>query len=180
MRRWSFMFVIAAGAWAASAAAQPAPDGPVILIVAGAITTSNRGPLDPFHDAFLAYHDVAFDAAYVFDRAMLEHLGVRELTTRYPGTDRVIRAEGPLLRDVLAAAGATGTVVSVMALDGYAATIAVEDAARYDVVVALRVDGHDLGLGGRGPAWVVFPDDATLADRGDAAWVWGAFFMRVE
>ncbi|MBM3586099.1 MAG: hypothetical protein FJX36_17385 [Alphaproteobacteria bacterium] len=148
--------------------------------MAGAIGAANRGAPDAFADPFLCYHEIAFDRAYAFDRAMLEALGIRRITTRYPGTDRAIEAEGPLLRDVLAAVGATGAKVSAMALDGYAAEIAVDEAARYDIVLALRADGHDLKLGGRGPAWIAFPDDPAFAERGDAAWVWGVFFLRVD
>jgi hypothetical protein len=159
---------------------EPAPSGPVVLTVAGAIGAGNRGAVDAFADPFLGHHDIAFDSAYAFDRAMLEALGMRRITTRYPGTDRTIEAEGPFLRDVLAAVGASGATVSAMALDGYAAEIAADEAARYDIVLALRADGRDLGLGGRGPAWIVFPDDPAFAERGDAAWVWGVYYLRVD
>jgi hypothetical protein len=162
------------------ALADEAPAGPVLLTVAGAIGKANRGPVDPFLDAYLAYHEIAFDSAYAFDRAALEAFGMHRITTKYPGTDRVIDAEGPLLRDVLAAAGVTAGKAFVTALDGYAAEIAVADALHYDIVLALRADDRALSVGGRGPAWVVFPDDPVFAERGDAAWVWAAFFIRVE
>ncbi len=159
--------------WAADA-----PSGPVVITVAGAIQNANRGPVDPFDDTFFAYHEIAFERAFGFDRAALEALGMHRITTKYPGSETVIEAEGPLLRDILAAAGATGDVAVVTALDGYAAEVAIADAA--EAVLALRVDGRELGLGGRGPAWLVFPDDPALAERGDAQWVWAAFFVRVE
>lgn len=39
---------------------------PTILTVAGKIETTNRGPLDPFRDAFLSHKDVKFEKAFAF------------------------------------------------------------------------------------------------------------------
>lgn len=56
------------------------------------------------------------------------------------------------------------------------------DLATWPVVLALKSGGAWLAVGGRGPAWVVYPvgDFPALADRDDAKWVWAAFFIRVE
>lgn len=91
--------------------------GPTVLTVVGAIENANRGPLDPFADALLKSRDIEFDRAYTFDRDALAGLGMHRIATRYLGSDRIVEVEGPLLRDVLKRAGATGTSATVMALD---------------------------------------------------------------
>lgn len=174
------LLAILAACVAASTTAMAA--GPTVLTVVGAIENANRGPLDPFTDALLNSHDIEFDKGYTFDRDALAGLGMHRITTRYPGSDRTVEVEGPLLRDVLKQAGATGTSATVMALDGYAAEIPMSELATWPVVLALKSGGAWLAVGGRGPAWVVYPvsDIPALADHDDAKWVWAAFFIRVE
>lgn len=164
-------------------AARAADDGgPVVLTVTGNAANTNRTALNKFDDAFLNHHNASFKKAFVFTRETLAALGMRKLTTRYPGKDLRLSVEGPLLRDVLAAAGAQGKKVFVQALDGYAAEIAIDELKAYPIILALKRDGHWLGLGGRGPAWVVYPIDdyPALAKQGDAKWVWAAFHIKVE
>ena len=166
----------------AGASVPAAAQGPTVITVAGKISETNRGPLDAFEDAFLNSHDIAFDAAFTFDREALAALGMHRLVTRIPGTDHTVNVEGPLLRDVLKKVGASGKTVSVMALDGYAADIAVANLDTWPVVLALKNNGKWLDIGGRGPAWVVYPANEfpALATKDDAGWVWAAFFMRID
>lgn len=162
--------------------APAAADGPAIVTVAGKIETANRGPVDPFVDIFFANNDINFARAYAFDRAALTALGMHKLTVTMPGTDRKVTVEGPLLADVLKKAGATGATATPTAVDGYAADIAVADLEKWPVVLALRSDGEWLGLGGRGPAWIVYPvdDHPEIRHADDAGWVWAVFFIHVE
>src|SRR5215475_10627261 len=84
------------------------PTGEVVLTVAGAVGATNRGPYDDFEDAFFKHHDRKFDKAAAFDLAMLEGLGMHEVTVSYDKWPKPFRFEGPWLKDVLAAAGASG------------------------------------------------------------------------
>src|SRR3546814_16764005 len=65
--------------------------------------------------------------------------------------------EGPLLADVLAAAGAAGSSLRAVALNGYASEIPLADLQKYPVLLALKREGKYLGIGGRGPAGHVYP-----------------------
>ena len=165
-----------------SVAAVAAEPDPVVLTVAGEITKFNRGPTDGFADAFFAYHDIVFPRAFAFTRRDLEALGSHKLVANYPGKDVTLTVEGPRLSDVLDAVGANGATASVMAFDGYAAEIPLAELRKYPILLALKRDGRYLDIGGRGPAWVVYPtnDHAELAAHDDAKWVWSAFFIRVE
>jgi hypothetical protein len=171
--------VVAMGATPMSA---QAVDGPVVLTVAGAVNHANRGPVDPFTDGFFNSGQIAFDKAAAFDIADLETLGLKRIEVRYPDWPKGFVFEGPLLGDVLAKAGATGSVVRVQALDGYEAQISMEDVRKYPIVLAIKRDGRFLGIGDRGPAWVVFPreDFPELKAQDDSKWVWAVYYMHVE
>jgi len=163
-------------------AQSPSLSGPAVLTVAGNVSKTNRGPVDPFVDAFFHFGEVEFDKAAAFDLSRLQALGLKKVTVRYPDWPRAFTLEGPLLSDVLDAAGASGSVVRVQALDGYAAEIPMEEVRDYPILLAVKRDGQFLGLGDRGPAWVIFPRDdyPELAERDEAQWVWSAYYIDVE
>lgn len=164
------------------------PKGPVVLTIHGRIANTNRGALNEFEDAFFKFGNVTFDKAAQFDLAMLEKLGMKSLTVKYDTWPRAYKFEGPLLADVLKAAGAFdekqgGQTIKVYALDGYGAEIPLAELRQYDVLLALKADGKYLGLGGRGPTWVVYPRDDRhpgLKSHDDAKWVWSALRIEVE
>lgn len=174
------ILMLAAGT--ASAAGLEKPAGPVILTVYGNVGTTNRGPLDPFHDALLNATNVAFDKAAEFDLDMLAGLGMQVVETGYGNWPGTYRFEGPLLRDVLAAAGAEGHPVTVYALDGYGAQIPAETIEKSSAILALKRDGQWLGLGGHGPSWVILPYEQRLDPQSqeDAGLVWAVVRIEVE
>ena len=171
--------VATGGAGAADDAARPR--GPVVLTVTGEVGKPNRGPLDPFADKFMTFQGTQFSRATEFDQAGLWALGTHIVRVQYPGWHAAHTFEGPLLRDVLSAAGVASGVVQPVALDGYAADIPYADLERWPVILALKMDGRWLPLGGAGPAWVIYPRDdfADLAQSDDAKWVWGVSHIRV-
>jgi hypothetical protein len=188
MRRRSVLLAalaIGAGlpAWSPGADAQ-GPErltGQVILTVTGDVGRTNRGPRDEFADKLMVFHETRFDRAMEFDVAALERLGMHKLRVRYTSWPAAHEFEGPLLKDVLAAAGVTSGTVQPVAIDGYAAEIPYGELEQYPVVLALKMDGRWLPIGGAGPAWVVYPRDGypALADQDDSKWVWGVTHIRV-
>ncbi len=163
--------------------AQTSPSGPIVLTISGDIGASNRGALDKFADTIPAAQGLAFDRAMTFDLAALERLGMKSVKVKYDAWPAAYRFEGPLLKDVLAAAGVTeAKIVRPVALDGYTAEIPYADLTSYPVILALKKDGKWLGIGEAGPAWVIYPRDdfPALAKEDDAKWVWGVFHIQVE
>jgi hypothetical protein len=158
------------------------PEGPVILTITGAVGKANRGPLDAFPDKLMAFQGTRFEQAMQFDRAGLWALGTRKITIQYPGWPGPHEFEGPLLKNVLAAAGVSSGTVHPVALDGYAAEIPYADLEKWPVILALKMDGRWLPLGGAGPGWVIYPRDdfAELSGSDDAKWVWGVSHIRAE
>lgn len=170
-------------AMSAPRAAQLAtPQDAVVVTVAGAIENTNRGPFDPATDFFLKYHEVNFDKAAAFDRAMLQQLGMHEVELALDDWPAPVRLEGPRLKDLVAAVGGSGKTISLMALDGYASEISWEDLETLDWIVGVRQDGKELGLGQRGPLWVVYthPDGRKLTTDDELRWPWATFYIEIR
>jgi hypothetical protein len=166
----------------AQAQSLKAPTGPVIVTVTGAISHTNRGPFDENADIFFKNQQINFQRAAAFDLAMLEALGQRTVETDYPQGGPLHKFEGPLLRDVLKAAGADGRVVKVLAVDGYNQEIEMREIEQWPILLAVKQDGVYLAMGGFGPTRIIFPrrDVPALADRNDDKWVWAAVHIAVE
>lgn len=167
-------FGIAALAGAAPLLTQAAPAlpsaGPALLTITGAISRPNRGPLDPALDQMMHKQKLAFDKAMALDYAALTRLPAVTIrpTLEYDGKPHQLR--GPLLLDVLRAAGATmtdTTRLTLRAVDGYAVGLTVEKARRQRFIVATHLDGKPMALGGLGPLWAVIDADrvAELASK---------------
>lgn len=186
MRRRALALVLILGLSALPGGARaggglPAPSGPVVLTIAGEIGTANRGASVPAVDAFFTYHEISFQTAAEFDRAMLEALGIHEIELSYKDWPEAYRFAGPRLADVLAAAGAEGRPVTVTALDGYAEEISTEELAAHDWIVALDVNGRPLGVGQTGPLWIVYAVPGQEAsEKDELRWPWSVFFIEVK
>lgn len=154
----------------------------VAVTVTGAVGKPNRPPFDAFSDGFFDHYGITFDKAHAFSRRDLVRLGMRRIVLSYPNWSKPITFRGPRLAAVLAAAGATGAKLSVQALDGYLAEFPGTFAAKDQVILAVEADGHPLGIGGRGPAWLVFPPGTKAGQEtdSDAGLVWAVFHIKVE
>lgn len=164
MQRRHFLATTALGlaALPACAPAQIPTPGPTLLTVSGAVEPGNRRALDPALDQLMHKHGVAFERAHAFDFAALAALPAVtiEPTLEYDARPHVL--SGPLLLDVLGAAGARPpdeAQLLLRALDGYAAPVSVRHAREHGFIVATHLDGAPIPLGGLGPLWAVFDAD---------------------
>jgi len=136
--------------------------GPTLLTVSGAIGSGNRGALDPALDQMMKKQGVKFDKAYVFDFSSLTSLPEVTIkpTLEYDAKPHTL--SGPLLRDVIRAAGVAGNSkgrLLLRAIDGYAVAISLTDVQKYRFIVATKLDGQAIPLGGLGPLWAVYDAD---------------------
>jgi len=132
------------GAWALDA-----PKGRVVLSVTGQVGQANAaGRAD-------------------FDMAMLEALPQHAFATSTPWHQGARRFSGPLLRDVLAAAGAQGSTLVAVALNDYKVEIPAEDTRRFKVLLATRIDGKPMAIRDKGPLFIIYPydDDSLLRNE---------------
>ena len=168
MKKRDFLHTAAASALTAAAIApamaanskSPQP-GPVLLTVTGEIAAPNRGPIDPALDQMMHKQKLEFDKARTFDFAALAALPAVDIrpTLEYDGKRHALR--GPLLADVMRAAGADPKAEGYVlrAIDGYAVMVSREDALKYRFIVATHLDGKPIPLGGLGPLWAVYDAD---------------------
>lgn len=117
------------------------PTGKVVLTITGAIANKNAG-----------------DSAQ-FDMKMLESLGGREASMQTPWTEGNTSFKGPLLRNILKEAGATGKKLHVIALNDYAAEVPIEDADKIDTILATEMNGKPMSVRDKGPLFLIYPFD---------------------
>lgn len=141
----------------ATAADLATPSGKVILTVSGNIANTNA------------------DGKALFDRQMLEALGVSELTVETAWTDGRPTFSGVVGSKILDAVGAEGTTVVARAINDYKVEIPVSDLRRYPVLFAMQQDGRNMRVRDKGPIWIIYPretypelDTEQYKDR----WIW--------
>ncbi len=156
--------------------------GTVILTVTGNVEMPTRGPSSEAVDKFFIFNDLSFNSAAQFDVAALQALPQVSIKADFPKDGPVYTFEGPLLEDVLRAAGATGETVTIRALDGYAVEIPLEEAIAKGAVVALKRDGIPFAIGDFGPTHIVFPraERIALSSMSDDWWVWSIYNIEVN
>jgi hypothetical protein len=142
--------------WMGDASALDQPTGEVVLTVKGRISETNA------------------PSAAVFDMAMLSALPRTsfEATTRW--TDEAL-FEGVLLRDLMTAVGADGTVIVATALNDFSAMIPMDEVFRFPVLVATHMNGEPMKVRDFGPLWIVYdvdghPELQTLQTERKMVW----------
>lgn len=119
------------------------PLGRVVLVISGQVKLPNRA------------------AEAQFDMAMLEKLPQHSFITRTPWYDRPRKFTGPLLRDVLAAAGAQGRNLRAIALNDYIVDLPYDDVQRHDVLLARLLDDKPMAVRDKGPLFIIYPFHAS-------------------
>ncbi len=147
----------AAAPWAA---ALDTPPGKVVLSVTGNVPAAQAG----------GHAD--------FDMAMLEKLPQHSFTTATPWYPKPRTFTGPLLRDVLAAAGAKGALLRAIALNDYKIEIPAGDADKFDMIVARLLDGQPMPVREKGPLFIVYPFDSSAELRSERYYSRSAWQLR--
>ena len=172
----------------AQANSSTARTGPGLLTVAGAITRSNRGPLDPALDRLMVKHGTKFDGAFEFDAAMLARLPAVTIQPTLEFDAKTHKLSGPLLSSVVGAVGVApgaSVMLAMRALDGYTVAVSLADAHRYRMIVATTLDGVPMSIGGPGPLWAVYDADRLAGFKDKpleerfALCPWGLYFIDV-
>lgn len=156
-----------AGLWTATTSSHAAPPAkastsPALLTISGAITQPNRGALDATIDQMMGKHGIQFDKALALDAAALQRMPAVTIKPTLEYDSKPHTLEGPLLVSVLEAAGVprnSNVQLGLRAVDGYNVAISLADAAQYRMIVATRIDGQPMALGGLGPQWAVYDAD---------------------
>jgi hypothetical protein len=136
--------LVIAAALAGPAGAGPlaAPNGKPILTISGAIAETNS------------------NGAALFDRAMLEALGLARVETKTPWHTGSVTFEGVPLDKLMKHVGANGQRVVAIALNDYTTEIPIEDFARHGTILALKRDGEYMAVKDKGPLFIIYPYDS--------------------
>lgn len=96
-----------------------------------------------------------------FDRGALEALGMVSFETSTPWYQGAVRFEGVPLAKLMDKVGATGDRMVAVALNAYSAEVPMEDARKYNVILALKRDGEYMPVRDKGPLFIVYPYDSS-------------------
>ncbi|WP_293935596.1 molybdopterin-dependent oxidoreductase [Iodobacter sp.] len=124
-----------------AAALEPA-SGKIILTINGKVGEKNTA------------------TAAVFDLAMLEKLPQQSFSTKTPWDALPIKFTGPLLRDVLRAAKASGQQIKAVALNDYKTEIPFDDVNQFNMLLAHKMNGQAIPARTKGPLFIVYPYDS--------------------
>lgn len=123
----------------------PAPSGPVVLAVSGAVLNTTDGKIAQL------------------DLAALEALPATTFRTTTIWTEGETEFTGVELDDLLAYVGARGTELHAIALNDYKVDIPVSDAVDGGPIVAYLMNGSHMSRREKGPLWIVYPYDSNAA-----------------
>ena len=121
----------------------PKPQGKVILTISGKIGTFNAGETAEF------------------DRDMLESLGSSSFTTWTPWYNSPVTFSGVPMARLMHVVRATGTRVLAIALNDYETSIPVSDFTQFNVLLAIKRNGHYMPVSDKGPLFIVYPYDSN-------------------
>ena len=118
------------------------PAGKVLLTLTGNIQNTNE------------------DGKAVFDLASLEKLGVVSFQTTSPWYNGRTTFTGIPMQKLMDYVGAKGSIVTVTALNDYTTVLPLSDFKKYNVILALKVNGEYLRIRDKGPTFIVYPYDS--------------------
>jgi hypothetical protein len=121
------------------------PKGKTILTVSGRIGRTNRPGIAEF------------------DRDMMEALGTSSFTTMTPWHDEPAIFEGVLMSRLMQAVAASGTLLTVRALNDYTTEIPISDFHEHAPIMAMRRNGAYMPPRDKGPLFIVYPFDSDPA-----------------
>lgn len=140
-----------------AAGALPAAAGNVILTIEGDI--AGGAPVD------MTLEDI-------------EALGAATIVTKTPWHENAVTFEGVPLSALLEKAGATGTILSVLALNNYRSEMPVSDISEHGVILAYKQDGAYMPVSDKGPLFIVYPFDADPALKDEVYYARSAWQVR--
>lgn len=158
----------------------------VVLTITGAIDAPNRGARDDFQDMMFKKLEIQFDQAREVTLEEIKALPQHTLEVQYDGwppreNKQPHQCEGPTLADVVDLAKPSGKVFTAQALDGYAWPYDQTKTDFSQIVVAHTLDGHELGIGGRGPLMLCMKSETFRGNaEADAGLVWALFHIAAQ
>jgi hypothetical protein len=156
------VIVMVMGSMLAGCAAPEGDVGDAVLTVTGDIGKTNSGD------------------SYIFDEARFEEHSVDLIIDDvWMGEGQEYR--GILLSDIIAIVdpGSDATTISVVAVDGKSADVAIEDAKNMEILMVHYLSGEILGEDLGGPVKIAFGADAQEVYP-DESWMWWVAELKIK
>ncbi len=90
----------------------------------------------------------------------LEALGLVEVVTSTPWTQGKVTFQGVPLVKLIGGASGDGELKAI-ALNDYSASVPLDDAGRFGVILATRMSGKPMAVKDKGPLWMASPNSTT-------------------
>jgi hypothetical protein len=135
-------FMFAGEAGAADTQTPPTAEGKPILTISGKIAPPAGGTI------------------VQLDRASFEALGMVTIETKTPWYPGPVKFEGVPLEKLMTIAGATGKIVTAVALNDYSSDIPIDDFSKYHPILAIKRNGEYMPVSDKGPLFVIYPFDS--------------------
>ncbi|MCB1430793.1 MAG: oxidoreductase [Nitratireductor sp.] len=132
-------------AFAANSAELPAPTGTVILTISGNVANKNT------------------DKGAEFDLDMIKAMPSTTYETTTPWHEGATKFTGPLLADIISAAGASGDYATVEAIDGYSVEIPFGEISQGNPILAWLRNGQEMEPQDQGPLFIIYNYDSDPA-----------------
>lgn len=91
--------------------------------------------------------------------ADIEALGTARIVTTTPWHDGEVTFEGVPMSRLMEAVGANGAVAFVHALNNYSSEVPLSDFARFEPILAYKMNGHEMSIADKGPLFIIYPYD---------------------
>jgi hypothetical protein len=108
-------------------------------------------------DAVLILSGAVPGGTVTLSRDEIAKLPQHELTEQPTSFPEALKFKGPLLADVLALAGATGSDITLSAVDDYKVDITGDDMKKFNPILAIEKDGVRMAPDDFGPFFVMWP-----------------------
>lgn len=117
----------------------------------------------------------------VFSAKQLAELPQKTFKTKHTWAAEAQEFTGPLLADVVKLICPSAREIYLRSLDQYSVMVNLPKVAKYEAILALKIDGKPLTIREKGPIWVMINTDGyNLPLRSlDVMLVWQLYYIRV-
>lgn len=117
----------------------------------------------------------------IFSEKQLEELPQKTFKTQHTWATTPQEFSGPLLADVLKKICPSARDIYLRSLDQYSIMVNFSKVAKYEPILALKIDGQPLTIREKGPLWLMINTDGyKVPTRSlDSLFVWQLYYIRI-
>ncbi|SKA75301.1 hypothetical protein SAMN02745130_01502 [Thiothrix eikelboomii] len=182
------MILIGSGLYLTSKLLNPLADSPIVTHTGNSQSTPPFPPIPQpagnLEQVLIVQTDPNSSCGtkeFVFSEQQLQALPQTSFKTKHTWANIAQEFSGPLLTDVLKQVCANARDIYLRSLDKYSVMVNFQAIAKYQPILALKVNGQALTIREKGPLWLMInTDEYKLPPRSlDNIFVWQLYYIRV-